>query len=77
MRTSMIPDSDYKNRIKRLQAAMEEADLDVLITYSSESESASSRYLADFWPFFDFAGIIVPRQGAPALVSEAGGANAF
>jgi len=69
MRTSMIPDSDYHNRIKRLQAAMEEADLDVLITYSSESESASSRYLADFWPFFDFAGIIVPRQGEPALVT--------
>jgi len=69
MRTSMIPDSDYRNRIKRLQAAMEELDLDVLITYSSESESASSRYLADFWPFFDFAGIIVPRQGEPALVT--------
>ncbi len=69
MRTTMIPDSDYRNRIERLQAAMAEVDLDVLITYSSESESASSRYLADFWPFFDFAGIIVPRQGEPALVT--------
>ncbi|MEA3335093.1 MAG: Xaa-Pro peptidase family protein [Chloroflexota bacterium] len=69
MRTSMIPDSDYRNRIARLQTALEEADIDVLITYSSESESASSRYLADFWPFFDFAGIVVPRQGEPALVT--------
>ena len=69
MRTTMIPDSDYRDRIRRLQEALEEADLDVLITYSSESESASSRYLADFWPFFDFAGVIVPRQGEPALVT--------
>ena len=53
MRTLMIPDSDYRDRVRRLQSAIHQADLDVLITYSSESESASSRYLADFWPFFD------------------------
>ncbi len=69
MRTSMIPDSDYRDRIKRLQEVLVQADIDVLITYSSESEAASSRYLAAFWPFFDFAGIIVPRQGEPALVT--------
>jgi Xaa-Pro aminopeptidase len=69
MRTPVIPDSDFEQRIERLQAALDRADLDVLITYSSESEPASSRYLADFWPFFDFAGVVVPRQGAPALVT--------
>ena len=42
------------------------ADLDVLISYSSESEPASSRYLADFWPFFDFAGVVI--GGARALL---------
>jgi Xaa-Pro aminopeptidase len=65
----MIPDSDYEDRIARLQKEMVTADLDVLVTYSSESELASSRYLADFWPFFDFAGVVVPREGAPALVT--------
>lgn len=75
MRTSMIPDSDYLDRIRRLQAELEIADIDVLVTYSSESESASSRYLADFWPFFDFAGIVVPRLGEPALVT--GGPESF
>ena len=65
----MIPDSDFGQRIARLQAAMNRANLDVLITYSSGSEPASSRYLADFWPFFDFAGVVVPRQGSPALVT--------
>jgi len=69
MRTTIIPDSDFQDRARRLQLELAAADLDVLITYSSESEAASSRYLADFWPFFDFAGVIVPREGAPALVT--------
>lgn len=69
MRTSIIPDSDFEQRVERLQAAMDRSDLDVLITYSSESEPASSRYLADFWPFFDFAGVVVPRQGRPVLIT--------
>ena len=69
MRTSIIPDSDFADRIARLQREMERENLDVLLTYSSESEPASSRYLADFWPFFDFAGVVVPREGPPALVT--------
>ena len=69
MRTAIIPDSDFRTRVSRLQEAMAQANLDVLVTYSSESEPASSRYLADFWPFFDFAGVVVPREGAPALIT--------
>lgn len=69
MRTQIIPDSDFARRIARLQEEMARANLDALVTYSSESESASSRYLADFWPFFDFAGVVVPREGAAALVT--------
>jgi Xaa-Pro aminopeptidase len=69
MRTPIIPQSDYDRRIVRLQEEMARANLDLLVTYSSESEPASSRYLADFWPFFDFAGVVVPRRGRPALVT--------
>ncbi|OHB77574.1 MAG: hypothetical protein A2W31_01570 [Planctomycetes bacterium RBG_16_64_10] len=69
MRTPIIPDSDFGQRILRLQEELDRADLDVLVTYSSESEPGSSRYLADFWPFFDFAGVVVPRQGEPVLVT--------
>lgn len=75
MRTAMIPDADYQRRIARLQEEMSKADLDVIVTYSSESESASSRYLADFWPFFDFAGVVVPREGPAALIT--GGPESF
>ena len=69
MRTLMIPDSDFHRRVAKLQEHMAQADLDVLVTYSSESEPASSRYLADFWPFFDFAGVAVPREGNPVLIT--------
>jgi Xaa-Pro aminopeptidase len=69
MRTTIVPDSDFAARVRRLQVELASANLDVLVTYSSESEPASSRYLADFWPFFDFAGVIVPREGPPALVT--------
>jgi len=75
MRTPIIPDSDFRQRVTRLQAEMARADMDVLVTYSSESEPASSRYLADFWPFFDFAAVVVPREGEPALVT--GGPESF
>ena len=75
MRTEIIPDSDYEARTSRLQTELARADLDVLVTYSSESEPASSRYLADFWPFFDFAGVVVPREGAPVLIT--GGPESF
>jgi len=69
VRTPMIPDSDFARRIARVQEQLARANLDALVTYSSESEPASSRYLADFWPFFDFAGVVVPREGEPALVT--------
>src|SRR5512136_2305358 len=75
MRTQIIPDADFEHRIVRLQTEMQRANLDVLVTYSSETEAASSRYLADFWPFFDFAGVVVPCEGAPALVT--GGPESF
>ncbi|MBL7063670.1 MAG: aminopeptidase P family protein [Anaerolineae bacterium] len=69
MRVPLIPDSDFERRTRRVQEELARCNLDVLITYSSETEAASSRYLADFWPFFDFAGVVVPRAGEPALVT--------
>jgi Xaa-Pro aminopeptidase len=43
--------------------------LDVFIGYSSESESGTSRYLTGFWPFFDFACVVVPARGKAVLVT--------
>ncbi len=69
MRLDRLPKSEFTRRIAAVQEQMHKRDLDVLLTYSSETESASSRYLADFWPFFDFAGVVVPAEGEAALIT--------
>lgn len=75
MRLPLLPPSEYEGRIRRLQAELERAGLDVFVGYSSESESAASRYLAGFWPFFDFCSVVVPTRGKAALVT--GGPESF
>lgn len=75
MRLKPLPAKEYTNRIGRLQTELRTAGLDCLVGYSSESESATTRYLAGFWPFFDFAGIIVPAEGKAMLIT--GGPESF
>lgn len=69
MRLNPLPSSSYGKRARRVQAELKKEGLDTLIGYSSESESATSRYLAGFWPFFDFVGVVVPAEGEPALIT--------
>jgi len=69
MRLPPLPASEYAARITRVQAELRAAGLDCLVGYSSESEPATTRYLAGFWPFFDFAGIVVPAVGEAVLIT--------
>ena len=64
-----IQDNEYRERVKRVQRAMVARDLDLLVAYGCECESANLRYLADFWPSFDFAGVVIPASGEPFLVT--------
>jgi Xaa-Pro aminopeptidase len=75
MRLPPLPAAEYEGRIRRLQAEMGRAGIDAFVGYSSESESATSRYLAGFWPFFDFCAVVVPVKGTAALVT--GGPESF
>jgi len=69
MRLKPLGKQEYENRIARLQEAMRDEGIDVLVGYSSECESATSRYLVGFWPFFDFSSVVVPQKGAAVLVT--------
>ncbi len=69
MRLNPLPQSVYTDRINRLQQKLQQANIDLFIGYSSECESATSRYLCGFWPFFDFCAVMVPAQGTAALVT--------
>jgi Xaa-Pro aminopeptidase len=65
----MIPKEEYRKRIENVQKEMKDRGLDLIVVYSSECESANSRYLADFWPFFDFAGAAIPAEGEALLLT--------
>ncbi len=75
MRLKPLASTEYARRIARVQAELKKAGLDCLVGYSSESETGTTRYLAGFWPFFDFAAMIVPVEGKAMLVT--GGPESF
>jgi Xaa-Pro aminopeptidase len=75
MRLEPLPASEYRRRVGRLQEEMKAAEVDVFVGYSSECESATSRFLTGFWPFFDFSSVVVPAQGKAVLVT--GGPESF
>lgn len=63
-----IPKEEFERRIKRLQERMAEEELDVVIAHSNEADPANVRYLSDFWPVFETAGVVIPREGEPVLL---------
>jgi len=69
MRLKPLPPTEYARRIARLQEELKREELDVLVGYSSECESGTTRYFTGFWPFFDFAGIVVPAEGNAVLIT--------
>jgi Xaa-Pro aminopeptidase len=67
-----IPDSEFRTRWQRLQVAMADGDLDMLIAYADDHAVAGSghaRYLADFAPHFEPVCVLVPVAGEPLLLS--------
>lgn len=63
-----VPDSEFEKRWQEVQAGVKRAGLDVLVAHSNEADFANVRYLSDYWPIFECAGVIVPIEGEPALL---------
>ena len=63
-----IPDKEYRDRLKRFQHNIREAGLDAALVHSNEADFAHVRYLSEYWPTFETAGIFVPAQGSPILI---------
>lgn len=64
-----LPREEYDRRIQNVQAAMHKRGIDLLVAHACECESATVRYLTNFWAVFDFVGVLVPAQGAPILLT--------
>jgi len=63
-----IPEQEFKDRIRRLQQEMNLRGLDAIVVHSNEADFANVRYLSDFWPAFESAGVIIPRDGEAILL---------
>ncbi|MFP3903828.1 MAG: M24 family metallopeptidase [Armatimonadota bacterium] len=63
-----IPQAEFEQRWRTLQAKMEEENLDVLIAHGHEADPANVRYLSNYWPLFETGGVAFGRSGDPILL---------
>jgi len=63
-----IPDSEFQERVKKVQAAMAREGFDILLCYGNEAEPQFVRYFSDYWPSFETAGVLIPAEGTPLLL---------
>ena len=55
-----IPTAEYFDRIARFQANIKAAGLDACLVHGNEADFANVRYLTEYWPTFEAAGVFVP-----------------
>lgn len=63
-----IPTQEYFDRIAKFQANMKKAGLDACLVHGTESDFANVRYLSEYWPTFEQAGVFVPAEGDAILL---------
>jgi Xaa-Pro aminopeptidase len=63
-----IPQSEFDARIQTLQARLKAEGLDAALVHGYECDCAYVRYLSNFWPTFETAGVYVPAEGTPVLL---------
>lgn len=63
-----IPDKEYRARMLKFQKNIQAAGLDAALVHGNEGDAANIRYLSEYWPTFETAGIFVPAKGTPILI---------
>lgn len=63
-----IPREEYKERVAKVQASMKKEGYDLILTYGNEAEPQFVRYFSNYWPSFETAGVLIPREGEPLLL---------
>ncbi len=63
-----IPAAEYLERIAKFQARIKAAGLDACLVHGTESDFANVRYLTEYWPTFEQAGVFVPAEGKAVLL---------
>ena len=65
---AVIPAAEYFERIAKFQERIKAAGLDACLVHGTESDFANVRYLSEYWPTFEQAGVFVPAVGDPVLL---------
>ncbi len=68
-----INKEEFTTRIRRIQQALEERQLDAMLVYGDEYRKENLRYVSNFWPIFERGGCFIPRRGTPILATAAEG----
>lgn len=68
MERIMIPNEEFSWRIKKLQEKMKQDGIELFLAYGNEAEPQYVRYLSDYWPSFETAGVLVAQEGEPKLL---------
>ncbi len=63
-----IKATEYQKRMKTFQANIKAAGLDAALVHGIECDCANVRYLSEYWPTFESAGVFVPATGTPVLL---------
>jgi Xaa-Pro aminopeptidase len=63
-----IPESEYRERVKKAAALVRDAGLDVLVANCNDSDYSNVRYFSNFWPLFETAGVAIAANGKCALM---------
>lgn len=65
---AFIPEREFSERVARLRALMEDSGLDVCLIYGDEYRRENIRYLANVWPIFERAAVVVGKSGEPIVL---------
>jgi len=65
---SFIPNEEFLQRIKNTQELMKRDGYDLILAYGNEAEPQYVRYLSDYWPSFETAGVLIPAEGEALLL---------
>ena len=63
-----ILDSEFSQRVLRLQERMCQEGFDLILCYGNEAEPQYVRYFSDYWPSFETAGVLIPASGQAVLL---------
>ena len=64
----VITAEEFGARNRRTQELMKEQGVDILLCYGNEAEPQFVRYLCNYWPSFETAGVLLAQEGEPMLL---------